>query len=351
VKEVSAQLAAHLAGPVTTLATCWSITRRDGAVFRFTDHDRDILFDGNLYLARFGYSRTAVVSDAQLAVDNLDVDGIFDDEAITEEEMRAGLFDYAEVRLFLVNWADPTMGALRLRRGWLGEVVLTEHGMFRTELRGLTQALQQEIGELYSAECRADLGDARCKVPVLPDVILRSTAYTVGALVRVPLDGTAWPYGAVVFRCTVAGTTDAAQPAYDATIGASTVDGTATFVAEAALTRPGEVVSVSARTVFLATVAGAAVAADWFAGGVLTWVTGPNAGRAVEVKTWNVGTGQFELYLAVGYPIEAGHLFTVAPGCDKRFATCKAKFGNQLNYRGEPYVPGVDSILSYPDAG
>jgi hypothetical protein len=349
-KEVSAQLATHLAGPVTTLATCWSITRRDGAVFRFTDHDRDIAFDGNSYLARFGYSRTAVVSDAQLAVDNLDVDGIFDDEAITEEEMRAGLFDYAEVRLFLVNWADPGMGALRLRRGWLGEVTLTENGMFRSELRGLTQALQQEIGELYSAECRADLGDQRCRVPVLPDVIIRSTAYTVGALLRVPLDAEAWPYGAVVFRCTVAGTTDAVQPAYDATIGVSTVDGTATFVAEAALTRPGEVVFVSSRTVFIGTVGGEALAAQWFTGGVLTWVAGPNAGRSVEVKTWNSGTGQFELYLPVGYAIEAGHEFTIAPGCDKRFTTCKTKFANQLNYRGEPYVPGVDSILSYPDA-
>ena len=349
-KAVSAQLATHLAGPVTTLATCWSITRRDGAVFRFTDHDRDIAFDGNSYLARFGYSRTAVTSDAQLAVDNLDVDGIFDDEAITEEEMRAGLFDYAEVRLFLVNWADPGMGALRLRRGWLGEVTLTENGMFRSELRGLTQALQQEIGELYSAECRADLGDQRCRVPVLPDVIIRSTAYTVGALLRVPLDAEAWPYGAVVFRCTVAGTTDVVQPVYDPIIGASTVDGTATFVAEAALTRPGEVVSVSARTVFIATVGGPAVAADWFSGGVLTFVDGLNAGRSVEVKAWNSGTGQFELYLPVGYAIEAGHVFTVAPGCDKRLVTCKTKFGNVLNFRGEPFVPGVDSILSYPDA-
>ncbi|WP_422436596.1 DUF2163 domain-containing protein [Loktanella sp. DJP18] len=349
-KEVSTALATHLAGPVTTLATCWSITRRDGARFRFTDHDRDITFDGEVYLARFGYARTAVTSDAQLAVDNLDVDGFFDDEAITEADMRAGLFDYAEVRLFLVNWADPAMGALRLRRGWLGELMITENGMFRSELRGLTQALQQEIGELYSAECRADLGDPRCKVPVLPTVILRATAYAVGAMMRVPLYASPWPYGAVVFRCTGAGTTEAAQPAYDATIGAGTLDGTATFVAEAALTRPGEVLTVSARTVFIATVGGADVAADWFAGGVLTWVNGPNAGRAIEVKTWNSETGQFELYLPVGYAIEAGHVFRVAPGCDKRLATCKTKFANVLNFRGEPFVPGVDSILSYPDA-
>ena len=77
---------------------------------------------------------------------------MFDSSAVKEEELRAGLFDQAEVRIFLVNWGDPSMGVLRLRRGWFGEVVLTEQGVFRTELRGLTQALSQRIGEVYSPE-------------------------------------------------------------------------------------------------------------------------------------------------------------------------------------------------------
>lgn len=350
-KQVSPALAAHLAGPVTTLATCWVITRRDGRVFRFTDHDQDLVFEGEIYAARFGYARSALTSDAQLSVDNLDIDGIFDDAAISEAEMRAGLFDFAEVRIFLVNWADPSMGALRLRRGWLGEVTLSEQGSFRTELRGLTQALQQEIGEIYSAECRADLGDARCKVPVAPPEILRERAYGLGDTVRVPIIAdAAWPYGTVVFRCVGAGTTAADQPAFDASLGAITLDGTASFTAETALTRPGLVTAVTARTVFTATLDGPAVPADWFTGGLLTWITGPNAGRAVEVKAWDHSTGRIELYLPVGYAIEAGHRFTIAPGCDKRAETCRTRFANILNFRGEPFVPGVDSVLSYPDA-
>src|SRR5262249_8202327 len=35
---------------------------------------------------------------------------------------------------------------------------------FIAEVRGLTQRLSQTIGELYSASCRATLGDSRCKV-------------------------------------------------------------------------------------------------------------------------------------------------------------------------------------------
>lgn len=283
-KNVSVALAEHLAGPVTTLATCWEIVRRDGVAFAFTDHDRDIAFDGRVYLARFGYSRTAVVSDDRLSVDNLDVDGIFDAEAITEQDMRAGLFDYAEVRIRVVNWADTSMGALRLRRGWLGEVMLTEQGTFRTELRGLTQALQQEIGEMYSAECRADLGDGRCKVNL------------------------------------------------------------------AAMTHYGTVTGVLDRAVFTASVNSGGLPDGWFNGGVLTWTSGPNTGRGVEVKAWSLGAARFDLHIPVGYPIAPQQTFTVVPGCDKRFATCRWRFNNAHNFRGEPHVPGLDSIVSYPDA-
>jgi hypothetical protein len=39
-----------------------------------------------------------------------------------------------------------------------------------------------------------------------------------------------------------------------------------------------------------------------------------------------------------------------AAGCDKRLATCIERLANVLNFRGEPYVPGSDALMSYPDA-
>jgi uncharacterized phage protein (TIGR02218 family) len=283
-KAATAALAQHLTGEVTTLATCWRVTRRDGVEFFFTDHDQNIAFDGQVYLARTGYSRTAIANDSSMAVDNLDVDGVFDAETITEHDMRAGKFDYAEVRVFLVNWADPAMGALKMRRGWFGEVILTEQGAFRTELRGMVQALQQRIGEIYSPECRADLGDARCKVDL------------------------------------------------------------------SAFTRTGTVTSTTDRAVFFATLDGAPTPDGWFNGGALTFSSGANAGRTSEVKSWTASSGRFELFLAVGYSIAIGDSFTVYPGCDKRLDTCIGRFGNVLNFRGEPYVPGIDAMMQYPDA-
>ncbi|TGY90648.1 DUF2163 domain-containing protein [Marinicauda algicola] len=351
-KSVSAALAAHLAGPVTTLATCWRITRVDGQEFFFTDHDRDLVFEGHVYKARSGYSRTAIANDASLSVDNLDVEGVFDSEAISEKELRAGLFDQAEVRIFLVNWADPSMGALRMRRGWFGEVVLTEQGVFRTELRGMTQALSQRIGELYSPECRADLGDHRCKVPIHPPVVARETAYALGDHVRVATGSGSGSevYEDRIYACVVAGTTAPDQPAYDTTVGQQTADGSAVFEAMEAWSRAGAVMSVVDRAIFTASIDEPRAVDGWFAGGVLTWESGANAGRSIEVKGWTQATGQIELFLPMGYVIEIGDLFRIHPGCDKRLDTCIARFANVLNFRGEPYVPGQDAMMSYPDA-
>lgn len=162
-KTLSFALTNHLQQEVTTLATCWKLTRRDGTVMRFTDHDRDIVFEANMYLAATGFTPTAVSGSAGLAVDNLDVEGMLDSSALTEEDIHAGKYDHAELEVFMVNYASPSDGKLPLRTGWLGEVRYTD-GKFVAEVRGLTQRLQQRVGELYSPGCRADFGDSRCGI-------------------------------------------------------------------------------------------------------------------------------------------------------------------------------------------
>lgn len=160
-KTIANALASHLAGEVTTLATCWKLTRRDGTVMGFTDHVQNLTVDGLAYEAASGFLPGAVHSGASLAVDRLEAEGILDSAGITEADVMAGLYDFAEVQVFVVNHADISQGALRLRTGWLGEVRM-ENGRFHAEIRGLAQKLAQPVGELYSPLCRATLGDSRC---------------------------------------------------------------------------------------------------------------------------------------------------------------------------------------------
>lgn len=162
-KTISAGLAAHLALNSTTIATCWKATLTNGTVYGFTSHDADLVVSGVTYLAATGQTPSAISSGSDLAVDNLDVIGFLDSAVITEADVNAGLWDYAAIEIFQVNWADLTQGTLKLRNGKLGEIRLGRQ-QFTAELRGLTQHLQQVIGKIYSATCRADLGDAQCGI-------------------------------------------------------------------------------------------------------------------------------------------------------------------------------------------
>jgi uncharacterized phage protein (TIGR02218 family) len=193
-KGITANMRTHLAEEVTTLATAWKITRTDGTIFRFTSNSEDITADfgididgATVYKASTGFRRTNIANNAELDVDNLDSVGVFDDASITETDLRAGLFDFAEVWVFFFNHQDTSsaMGIVKMRRGWLGEVIVSPNGLFTTELRGLTQALTRTVGEFYSKDCRADLGDARCRVPIAPPIVPRNTALQVGDFYRV----------------------------------------------------------------------------------------------------------------------------------------------------------------------
>src|SRR5918995_2089004 len=159
-KTLTPATRAHLDAETTRLAAIWRITRKDGQQFFFTDHDRVIVFGGEVYRADAGFARTAIRSDAGFAVDNLDLVGVFAEGGIIEDEVRAGLFDGAEIRVSFVSWEDPDgHGEIRLRRGTLGETRLTPQGYFHAELRGLSQPLAQSTLEVFSPNCQADLGE------------------------------------------------------------------------------------------------------------------------------------------------------------------------------------------------
>jgi uncharacterized phage protein (TIGR02218 family) len=84
-------------------------------------------------------------------------------------------------------------------------------------------------------------------------------------------------------------------------------------------------------------------AAGYFSSGEVEWLTGANAGRRMEIKEFS--NKQFTLVLPMPNNIAAGDTFNAIAGCDKTFNTCFSKFSNAVNFRGEPYVPGMDKML------
>lgn len=305
-KTLSAALAAHMAGASTTLAQLWKVTRADGVVLGFTDHDRPIAFnDGSgsppgttvTYMPQQGATGSAIQSASDLSTANQELVGFLEADAITEADILANRYDYAVIEVRLVNWADLTQGALMLKKATLGEVKL-KNGQFTAELRGLEFFLSTNIGETFGPTCRADLGDSRCGIDLS---LWRQSGY------------------------------------------ASTVSDLRTFVPVSS--------SLGSLTMRGSATPDAPAPANWFREGILTWTSGLNTGLEIEIAAWDGTT--LVLFENMPYAIEPGDTFTIEPGCNHLSGgsgDCQSKFVNIANFRGEPRIPGMQQILMYPNS-
>lgn len=274
----------HLAGGVTTLARAFAVRRKDGVVLGFTDHDRDLDFDGITFRAGSGMTAKAIQQGTGLSVDNTEAFGALRSDAITEEDILAGRYDGAEVKGWLVNWADVSVRALQFR-GTLGEIVRSG-GAFNAELRGLAEALNQPQGVIYHARCSAILGDGRCGFD------LDQAGYSEERVVETVEDRR-------VFRfADFAGYEDRWFE-----------KGRFRVLTGKAAGLVGSVKNDRIRT-----------------------------GTSREVELWQ----------ALGTAPQPGDMVRIEAGCDRRADTCRLKFANFDNFRGFPDIPGEDWLMSYP---
>ena len=155
------RLLAHLATAATTVCRAWAVTRRDGQVLGFTDHDRDLSFDGVTFRANTGLSALALQQATGLSVDNTEAMGALTTAAITEADLMSGHYDGARVKAWLVNWAAVDERMLQFS-GSFGEIVRAG-GAFRAELRGISEGLNVPNGRSFQKTCSAVLGDRFCR--------------------------------------------------------------------------------------------------------------------------------------------------------------------------------------------
>jgi uncharacterized phage protein (TIGR02218 family) len=161
-RTIPAALQAKLDSGVTTLCRCWIVTRGDGVVQGFTDHDEDVAVDTVVCRAGAGLTGTEATQKLGLATDSSEITGALAADTLNEDDLAAGRYDAAGVALWLVDWSEPDLRVL-LAKGVLGEIK-RDGPVFTAELRGLSDRLTQDTGRLFTTTCAADLGDARCKV-------------------------------------------------------------------------------------------------------------------------------------------------------------------------------------------
>jgi len=258
---------------LTTLALCWRIERRDGVTIGLTAHDRDIAWDGLVHRAAPGMVPSAITRGAGLDPASMDVTGALTSAAISEADLLAGRWDGARVAIFACDWTDPA-NQVALGEGTIGAVE-TRGGVLTAELRGAMAALERPVVEETSPECRATLGEGRCRVAMAG---------------RRRFAGVTAIDGNVI-------TLDAVEPLANA-----------------------------------------------YGQGRLRWISGANSGLEDAI----LGSAGDWVTLRRPPRFDAPGRVLLIEGCDRTLATCAGRFGNALNFRGEPYLPGIDLLTRYP---
>jgi len=283
--EISNALRSLLDAKVHSIATCWKLERTDGEILRFTDCDKLLTIEGETYTPMNSLSATARQSLSGFKEDNLEAVGIISDDAITHDDLQAGKYYEAKITETIVDHRHPWAGIYGRNVYWLTESKFSDN-RWEGKLEGLGRWLRPKVGDMYTHECRHELGDSICRVNL-------SSIEESGAVFLVDTDPL---LARAKFECT-----------------------------------------------------GLTKGSGYFSFGRLTWTSGANNGQIVNVKESLFGPPYtIELQLPALYAIEPNDTFDIVAGCDKLRTTCKNKFNNFVNFGGFPFIPGRDKTLQVP---
>lgn len=291
---ITAPVAEFLSGRNPCLAKLWTITRTDGVVLRFTDHDREIPHLGNLHSPAGGFDGSADRLEGALKEHNKTLKGLIISDRITIEDLMGGIYDDAVVVEDLINWRYPWAGPIYTRRWWIDRIKF-DGEYHEAEMSGPTRLLRNQVGDILSRTCRHRLGvfdpvtDIGCHVDV-------AGTFTDSSV-------------------TILGTLDEhnrmTMVVDPLTLGGSRADG-------------------------------------YFDDGVITFLDGANAGRSAIIKRWTMADSKIVLQHEMPFEIEPNATADLAKGCLRTFSICKTEFNNGIEFGGKPHMPFVDRTLAKP---
>ncbi len=275
---------------VHTLASCYKITRKDGTSLFLSDHNHEITFDGDVYTPAGGVMSSAKQKRNSLDTDNLELQGFLTSDAITSEDLRAGKYRDAQVVITVIDYTKPYRPYQTREIYHIAETV--EHDNFwLAKHEGVTRQLNQDVGRLYTAPCRYQLGDASCGVSL--------TGFTHSATITAVSD---------------------ARAAFTLDVPALTgvTDNTA-----------------------------------YFKYGRAEFLTGNNAGTTFEIATQSATAGTattITLAYDTPFDIQDTDTLNVIAGCTRQGAYCVSRFSNLAKFGGFPTIPGTSKTQETPPA-
>jgi uncharacterized phage protein (TIGR02218 family) len=273
----------------STFCWCWLIIRVDGLRLGFTSLDMPFVIGGVTYQPFTGFDAGAAQQSGDLnRTDSQQLVGILDRFGISKADLISGIYDYAYVRRFLVDYSNLPSSLslnppkhLELPGGYLAESKRNNLG-YEIKVKDKLSKLDNQIGTVTTKTCRANLGDDRCRKDLTN-----------------PLDN-------FTFNLSIS--------------------------------------AVESRRVF--TIDGN-FAPKYFDRGRLKFTSGANEGLHFDIG-FLVGKKIILSPVAAPFPIAVGDTVTAIAGCAKTKLACITRFRNFHNFVGEPDIPTTDLTIDTP---
>lgn len=290
------------------LTRCLRVTRRDGVIYRVTDHDSLLSFPENWldttatdkvgsvqsYSPVDGLNASNSRGEGGLKKNNIEMNGALTGAFVNSDDIIAGLWDWAIVDDFICDWRYPFKGAFRWSKYRLTDFQFNDE-VWTAQANSMTSELHRKSGKTYGDTCWHAFGDSHCGID-LNDAGVTEFHATISSLEASPEHNRTLNYS------------DGASP-YD---GASTK------------------------------------ANEYFKAGHIRWTSGANKGQIYPIRKST--STQIFLQYPTRADVATSDAFTLFAGCDKLLATCKdttlaGGVNNKDNFGGFPFMVGTSKLF------
>ncbi|ABD45134.1 phage conserved hypothetical BR0599 family protein [Ehrlichia chaffeensis str. Heartland] len=161
-KNIDPELKQHLSSEVLTIAYCLQIILQNKKIIGLTNFDQNLIIDNITYETTPGLNIDILKYDA-ISGNSTKIETTINSNIIKEEEILSGLYDFATVKIFFVNYTNLTQGSAILFHGNIDKIILN-NDKFTAEVKSTFNILSRNIGDLFSSSCRAQFCDNKCKL-------------------------------------------------------------------------------------------------------------------------------------------------------------------------------------------
>jgi uncharacterized phage protein (TIGR02218 family) len=160
-KPGSSDFVLRLKSDTLTLCRLWRITPAGSSTLYYTDHDRDVVFDGHTYVSDKSFEASAIENNQGTGKTNFEIT-ILLTETITKADIEKGRYGGAAVEVDAVFYDHLDLGSMPLASGLVIDAQVPYKSQAILSCSGLATLAQHYLTEQYSSTCRAEFCDVRC---------------------------------------------------------------------------------------------------------------------------------------------------------------------------------------------